>query len=498
MKTSGLGRFSLGQPVPARTHAVCVSLPRVEDLIGYEEKDPKTLGSMPTGYPRFVRHPMIERMIKRLSHEQSGKRGYLFSRAEDCAEVIDTYGIEDARVIECQTHTLLELSAAAAANALVSSYFQHTGCGISSRLAEDFLWEQGLLENREVVSESDDPESRIKEVISRSHGPEVGVHDLILASSGANAFHALFKSAVKRANRRGKSIWIRLGWLYLDTIEAMKLHSSKDGKVLEILEVANAGMIKNVFDEHGDRIAGVVTEFPTNPLLQSGDLQLIRELCDQNQSLLVIDPTMVSPKNARITGIADVVVNSLTKYAGWEGDVMMGSLAFPRSSSAGRELFEEVSGVVCPPYRGDLLRLAEQVPFYEDFIDRSNASSMEVAQFLLRHPAVKKVHWAYQDGFARNYERFAGGDHPGCTLSFETKHDFERFYNRLAMLKSPSFGTEFSNCCPYVYLAHYPLIQSDQGRKSLRAAGISPELFRLSVGLEPVGEIIDTLDRALK
>ena len=38
---------------------------------------------------------------------------------------------------------------------------------------------------------------------------------------------------------------------------------------------------------------------------------------------------MASPKNAKITNLADVVVNSLTKYAGWEGDVMMGSLAFP-------------------------------------------------------------------------------------------------------------------------------------------------------------------------
>ena len=38
---------------------------------------------------------------------------------------------------------------------------------------------------------------------------------------------------------------------------------------------------------------------------------------------------MVSAKNAKITHLADVVINSLTKYAGWEGDVMMGSLAFP-------------------------------------------------------------------------------------------------------------------------------------------------------------------------
>ena len=37
---------------------------------------------------------------------------------------------------------------------------------------------------------------------------------------------------------------------------------------------------------------------------------------------------MASPKNAKVSGYADVVINSLTKYANWEGDVMMGSAVF--------------------------------------------------------------------------------------------------------------------------------------------------------------------------
>jgi cystathionine gamma-synthase len=67
------------------------------------------------------------------------------------------------------------------------------------------------------------------------------------------------------------------------------------------------------------------------------------------------------------------------------------------------------------------------------------------------------------------------------------------FYNRLEMLKSPSFGTEFSNCCPYVYLAHYPMMQTREGKDQLEQAGIPENLLRLSVGLEPVEEIIGAL-----
>jgi cystathionine gamma-synthase len=122
---------------------------------------------------------------------------------------------------------------------------------------------------------------------------------------------------------------------------------------------------------------------------------------------------------------------------------------------------------------------------------------MEVANFLERHPRVTKVHWAYQENHRENYEKVAGKKSPGCNLSFELKEDFEPFYNRLEMLKSPSFGTEFSNCCPYVYLAHYSMIQSKSGRNKLASAGISPNLLRLSVGLEPVDQIIATLKKAL-
>jgi cystathionine gamma-synthase len=83
-------------------------------------------------------------------------------------------------------------------------------------------------------------------------------------------------------------------------------------------------------------------------------------------------------------------------------------------------------------------------------------------------------------------------------LSFETTGDFETFYNHLRMLKSPSFGTEFTLCCPYVYLAHYDLTKTKDGLSKLSEAGVSPHLCRLSVGLESADEIIQTLEESLK
>ena len=499
MKTSGVGRFSLGQPVPARTHAVCVSLPTLEDVIGYEEKNPQTLAAMPTGYPRFVRHRMIQQMVDHLLADKAEDHcGYLFARKQDCEEVIHRYRLVNPNLTQGDHWTLLTLPRDAKENAKVAAYFQHTGCGISSRQAEEYLWEHGLIEGLEVLPETGRAESLIKETISQAHGPEVEPSNLLLASSGANAFHALFRSATEWARQKNKSVWIRWGWLYLDTIEVMNLYGGKNGSVLEVNQVGQTEQLVSLFEKYGDQIAGIVTEFPTNPLLQSGDLQTARSLCDQAGALLIIDPTMASPKNAKITSLADVVVNSLTKYAGWEGDVMMGSLAFPKSSALGQSLFEPTRARICAPYKRDLERMAEQIPFYNDFIERANQQALEVAAFLQGHPGIRKVHWAYQDGYGENYQKVAGSGCSGCNLSFELNGDFKTFYNRLQMLKSPSFGTEFSNCCPYVYLAHYPMMQTEDGREKLQEAGIPQNLLRLSVGLEPVEEIISALRFALQ
>ena len=58
----------------------------------------------------------------------------------------------------------------------------------------------------------------------RKHmGNGIDSEDVLLASSGANAFTATFRAALEQSRIKGKGIWIRLGWLYLDTTEIMDL-----------------------------------------------------------------------------------------------------------------------------------------------------------------------------------------------------------------------------------------------------------------------------------
>ena len=73
----------------------------------------------------------------------------------------------------------------------------------------------------------------------------------------------------------------------------------------------------------------------------------------------------------------------------------------------------------------------------------------------------------------------------------------ESFYDRLRLPKGPSFGMRTTLICPFMYLAHYDLVKTPEGRAELAANGLDPDMLRLCVGTEPADEIIGALAEAL-
>jgi hypothetical protein len=81
----GLGEFALGQAVPNREHAVCVSIPTVSDLVGYEKKNPRTMSQMNSGYPRFVEHRLIQKLIQLEEKPEAEKKKVSYLRTTNIA-----------------------------------------------------------------------------------------------------------------------------------------------------------------------------------------------------------------------------------------------------------------------------------------------------------------------------------------------------------------------------------------------------------------------------
>lgn len=76
--------------------------------------------------------------------------------------------------------------------------------------------------------------------------------------------------------------------------------------------------------EGGERFLALFTEFPTNPLLRSPDLERIRALADKYDFAVVIDETIGNFLNVNVLPYADIVVSSLTKVFSGDSNVMGG------------------------------------------------------------------------------------------------------------------------------------------------------------------------------
>lgn len=503
---STLKHYPLGHPIVDGPHSVCVSLPTMADVIGYEEKDPRVRSVMQGGYPRFYEN----HLVRDCRHGIAGQNGidadgfFLFPDRASAENAKAHVGAADG-LIEIAADPFHGLAVPAETESLrekLANFQQHTGHLLSSREAEDWLCSHGVLDQPwpEELSELSAEES---DRSIRSHLHDVyrcrSIDDVYLFRGGMSAFYAGFQCLRDEQLKRGRQIWVQLGWLYVDTIRILEKWAPSGGEPIVQHQVMDLDSLEELFAHSGASIAGVVTEIPTNPLIQTTDVPRLRELCDRVGAALVLDPTMASPHNVNILPLSDLHVNSLTKYAGHKGDVLLGALGLNVDSPFYPCLKENLPHYRVPPYGRDLRRLAKVIHHYPEVVERMNRSTPIIVDWLERHPKVAHVWWSREAASKANFDRIAHhANGPGCMISFSLTIDLAPFYDRVRMAKSPSFGTHFSMMCPFLYLAHYDLVSSTEGRRMLEEKSIPPELVRLSVGLEPVEEIIACLEEALQ
>jgi cystathionine gamma-synthase len=313
-----------------------------------------------------------------------------------------------------------------------------------------------------------------------------------------NAMWAAFHAASTLQASRGRRLWIQLGWLYLDTIALLQKFNPGVAPVV-LGDVFALDQLRALFASRGHEIAGIITEVPTNPLIQTPDLIAVHQLCRDHGALLIVDPSIASPVNLDVLPHADIVVNSLTKYTASEGDVLAGALAINPSTPDATSLRAAIAAELEPVHDRDLARLAAQIGDTEAVVAQGNAAAAEVVEFLRHHPRVDAVFWSLEPRSRDSYTRLARTPaSTGSMISFSVRGPLARFYDRLMLPKGPSFGMRNSLICPFIYLAHYDLITSESGRATLAAHGLNPDLLRLSVGCEPASEIIAALRDALE
>lgn len=493
----------LGQRIPASPHAVSCSLPTMRAVRGYEEKDPAIMRELTSGYPRFVVHPFTRKLVEHYTRSLPALAGrvlWLTSSAQMAKRLVEYLGASaQTQLFAAEGVHGISHPVSAETSGRAKTFLQNIGGFLSSREAEDQLLRLGLVPARFAEEEfPGDAAAEIRRALRRML-PGTTDSDLLLAPSGMNAIYAAFHASAALQAQRGRTVWLQLGWLYLDTIAILKKFTAAPADYVYIRNPLDFDAIERIFAQHGTTIAGIVAELPTNPLIQTPDVAPLAALCRRHEAHLLLDPSVACVFNLDVLAHADVVVSSLTKYTASAGDLTAGLAAINPARPDATALRRAIAAEIEPVYPRDLARLAAEIGDTESVLAQIHANTAQVAAFLAQHPKVREVFWALHPDSRDNYRRIARSpDATGGMISFTLRGPMQPFYDRLRLPKGPSFGMTTTLICPFMYLAHYDLVTTPAGIAELAASNLDPDLLRLCCGTEPASEIIDALAEALK
>lgn len=477
----------LGTPVPSSPHATVVCLPTLADIESYERKEARVWERMHTGYPRFVRNTLVDQAAHRAAatHGQTGALFPLVSAA--VAKRLAEHVGASIESLEAVGDWVLLVTPNGEPAQRLAKMVQHSGTLISSRQAE--AWLGGL-----PVPSRLPAHAKISSVLA-PYLAGVAEADILIATSGMNAVDAALAAVDAVQRPRGRTEWIQLGWLYVDSTRL--LEKARDAQHHFVADLHDLRAVEELL--RTGRIAGVFTEVPNNPQLETADIPALRALCDQYGAKLLLDPSSVGLAAVDVLPHADLVCCSLTKYAAAAGDVMAGVLAVNPTKAESADLLRHARARLVPLHALDAQALAGQVGRLAEVTQRLSVTAAELARRLAAHPAVARVRTAEQGATAAAYRflqrRDAGS---GALITVELRGAMRPVYDCLSVVKGPSFGLSFTVVAPFLWLAHFDEVTSESGRAKIRTAGLDPDLLRISVGLEPLEEIWAAFESALK
>ncbi len=251
------------------------------------------------------------------------------------------------------------------------------------------------------------------------------------------------------------------------------------------------------------RVGLIFVETPANPTNGLVDIaacaQAARAIApdDRGRPLVAVDNTFLGPMwQHPLEQGADLVLYSLTKYAGGHSDLVAGGCVGPEDLVARVRGTRSIMGTMLDPHTCWLLMRSLETLKLRMTSGMKNARY--VAEFLADHPKVRQMHYL---GFLTDddpqhaiYQRQCKA--PGSTFAFDI-HGGEveafRVLNSLKLIKLAVSlgGTET--------LMEHPatMTHADVPPEALAAQGVTSSLLRISVGIEHPEDLIADLAQAL-
>ena len=278
-----------------------------------------------------------------------------------------------------------------------------------------------------------------------------------------------------------------------------------------------------------EKTRAVYTESLGNPKLDVVDLERLAAIAHEHGLPLVVDNTTPSPALVRpIEWGADIVVNSATKFLGGHGTTIGGVIVDAGKfdwATSGRfkeftapdpsyhglsyvEAFGPVAfilkcriqglrdtGAALSPFNSFLL--LQGIETLHLRLERHSENALKVAQWLEGHAGVEWVNYPGLPSskfYARAQKYLSDGQ--GALVTFGIKGGYEAGKTLIDSLKLFSLVANIGDAKSLVIhpasTTHQQLTVEEQA-----ATGVTPELVRLSVGIEDIRDILADLEQAI-
>jgi len=279
-----------------------------------------------------------------------------------------------------------------------------------------------------------------------------------------------------------------------------------------------------------EKTRAVYTETLGNPKLDIADIAKLAEIAHEHKLPLIIDNTSASPALVRpIEWGADIVVNSATKFLGGHGTSIGGIIVdagkFDWAASGRFKEFTEPdpsyhglsytqafgplafilkariqglrdTGAALSPFNAFLI--LQGVETLHLRMERHSQNALAVARHLAQHPGVEWVNYPGLESspyYARALKYLPAGQ--SALLTFGIKGGYEAGKTFIDTLKLFSLLANIGDAKSLVIhpasTTHQQLSVEEQA-----STGVTPELVRLSVGIEDIRDILADIDQAIE
>lgn len=276
-----------------------------------------------------------------------------------------------------------------------------------------------------------------------------------------------------------------------------------------------------------DRTKAVYIEVIGNPGINLVDVEAVADIAHKHGIILIVDNTFASPYLFRpFEHGADVVVHSATKYLGGHGTTIAGvviesgkfdykasgkypgftegdehynglvyaDLPIPFTVKVRAQLLRDTGATLTPLAAWQILQGIETLSLR---VERHVENARKITDFLSNHPKVAWVNYPELPG--NKYNDLAKKYFPkgvGAVFTFGIKGGKEagvKFVDALEIFSNLANVADAKSLV--IHPASTTHAQLDEAAQ--KAAGVTPDMIRLSVGLENIDDLIDDLSQAL-